>query len=404
METPQHVAGNGSSHMNDLSSIRSLRILHLLSHVSPGRRYGGPNTVALTQAEGLIERGHDVMVAAGSNDYPLGRTTIGNVPAMLFPSRPLLPGSFGARIAPGLSRWVRQKSGQFDIVHIHLARDLSVLPAATRVHVPATVQPHGMLAAASDPLRRAVDTALVRRVMANAGMGIALNESEARVLNESFGMVDVEVLPNAVAVATVRRRNIAGGDLNILFLARLHARKRPMLFAQAAVELARRGLTARYTIVGPDEGEARHVRDIIASAPAVDIRLTGPATAAEVADCFAAADIYVLPARGEPFGLTMLESLSAGTPVIADRDSPLGRQLAGLGLARLFDGTVEGLVDAIAALASDRSARSEIARIGPDIVQRHWGVGGMIRKLEKVYERTLEERKHLLGRRSGEAS
>lgn len=61
-------------------------------------------------------------------------------------------------------------------------------------------------------------------------------------------------------------------------------------------------------------GEARHPDGVTAEFP--NLRCLGPLSAGRLANWFAHASIYALPARYEPFGLSVLEAASAGCALV----------------------------------------------------------------------------------------
>jgi len=68
----------------------------------------------------------------------------------------------------------------------------------------------------------------------------------------------------------------------------------------------------------------------------------------------------VLPSECEGFGLPAVEAAAAGAPVVATRESPLPSLLEGGGLF-VTPGDVDGLADALGALAGDETGRLERA-------------------------------------------
>lgn len=151
------------------------------------------------------------------------------------------------------------------------------------------------------------------------------------------------------------------------------ARKAPDLF----VELARRTIAsfpdAVFVWVGAFDGifEPR-IREAIAVAGLTDrVVLTG--FQEDTALFYAGADVFVLPSREDPYPTAILEALHAGLPVAAFAgvggfDALLKR---GCGvLAPAFDTAM--LADAIIELLGDGPRRSQMGRIGSEIVRREY--------------------------------
>jgi glycosyltransferase involved in cell wall biosynthesis len=77
------------------------------------------------------------------------------------------------------------------------------------------------------------------------------------------------------------------------------------------------------------------------------VRLAGPVSDAELAALYAAADALVLPSHDEGFGLTAVEALACGTPVVAFAVGSLPEALDGTEGAELVEpGDLSGLLSA----------------------------------------------------------
>lgn len=361
-----------------------MRILHIVPHVSPTRLFGGPNTVAVTQASALLRAGNCVEIVAAGDGFGYGPQVIEGVPATVFRSRRTVGSSFASRYAPGISHWVARNQSRFDIAHVHVARDFVVLPSATRLRIPYVLQPHGMIRTPQTQLKRTYDRAFTRSVFSSASGVIGINAEETAELEAAFGVRNCVTVPNTI-VPSPFRHSPAGDMIRVTFLARLHPRKRPELFARAAVEIARREPRFTFDIVGPDEGSLAEVRKVIAGAPPGRINYIPALDGDGVSRQLARSDVYVLPSTREPFGLTLLEAVSVGVPVIADRSAPLGNELARERLGEVFDGSLPGLVSAILRVSDDRDMRERVAAVGPETVEKRWGSGSTAAALHDFY-------------------
>jgi UDP-glucose:(heptosyl)LPS alpha-1,3-glucosyltransferase len=117
------------------------------------------------------------------------------------------------------------------------------------------------------------------------------------------------------------RRSIGVSDreIAVLFLGSGYARKGLDLLIEAFAAVSRQRAEARLVVVGRDSDEDRYRRAAAAAGIAENTRFLGPRADAE--SCFAAADLYVLPTRYDPFANTTLEALASGLPVITSRDN-----------------------------------------------------------------------------------
>jgi glycosyltransferase involved in cell wall biosynthesis len=95
--------------------------------------------------------------------------------------------------------------------------------------------------------------------------------------------------------------------------------------------------------VGPvrrDPAFAGRVRDLVQRHGLGDrVTIAGPLTGADLAACYAAADLLVLPSRAEPYGMVVTEALARAIPVLATAVDGLPEAL---GHAR--DGTTPGIL------------------------------------------------------------
>jgi glycosyltransferase involved in cell wall biosynthesis len=107
-------------------------------------------------------------------------------------------------------------------------------------------------------------------------------------------------------------------------------------------------------------------------------------------------DILVLPSLFEGLGVSVLEAMAAGKAVIASRVG---------GLVELVHDTVtgllvaprdvEGLANAIAKLAGDRTLRREMGQKGKERLQANFTVEQMAKQNEDYYYRLLEQSRRM---------
>jgi glycosyltransferase involved in cell wall biosynthesis len=379
-----------------------MRVLHVVTLVTPDGAYGGPTRVAVNLCSTLRDQGHDAIIAAGVNGFDEPPAAVGGVPAHLFPARRVVRGlGYAATRAPALGPWIDEHASKFDIVHVHLARDLVTLPAAgrlRRMRIPFVVQTHGMIVPRSHPLAPPIDRLWTVRLLRSAAMVLHLNAAERRDLCAVGGSeLRLRQLLNGVPTPAATASGQRSAALpEVLFFARLHERKRPEVFAEAALSLLRSGMRAQFTIVGPPEGAEVGVDAVIAQARTegygeVFIRRE-PAVAPDLAsERMAGASVYVLPAVREPFGLTVIEALMLGIPVIICADGGLAEFVTAHGCGLVVDGSPQSFARAISDLLSDPSRARIMGQRGRSAAQSAFSIASVGRELEQIYGQILEQ-------------
>ena len=159
----------------------------------------------------------------------------------------------------------------------------------------------------------------------------------------------------------------AGGDANVpyvLFVSQIHPRKNLAVLRAAMAELAADGFPHRLVIVGgaaqdrPDSAEL--VREAAADLPGQ----RGPVVLLQdlpedaLADVIAGAAAFCLPSLMEGFGLTALEAMSCGVPVVVSDRGSLPEVVGDAGL--VVAPTVDAVAGALAEVLADPGRAAEL--------------------------------------------
>ena len=209
--------------------------------------------------------------------------------------------------------------------------------------------------------RAALDQRLYRRAHAVIVPSAFLRDTlvGAGVARDRVRVVE----PGSDAVGVRTARDDAGGPVEFLCVANLFSHKRPLDLVEAFSRLP--DLDARLTLVGAPAESAvvERVRERLA-----DPRLAGRArwlgrrASDEVAGLLARADVVVLPALEESYGMAVAEALRAGVPAIVARSGNLPNLIRdgedGLVVAPRDAGA---LAHAMRTLAIDPSLRAAMA-------------------------------------------
>lgn len=369
---------------------RKLRILSVVTLVTPLGEYGGPVRVAVNQARALRELGHDVTIAGGARGFNgMVPDTLEGVPAVLMPVVTAVPRvGFAGLASPRLWRWLRRHVSDFDVVHVHLARDFITLAAAhlaRRRDIPYVLQPHGMVDASNRPLARPLDARWTRPVLRDAQHVLYLSEAERlgiiKVAGEGLGLVP---LPNGVPT---HDQPADHNEPTVLYLARIAPRKRPRFFVEMARCLSPAHPGARFVMVGPDEGEGPGVRaDIFqAQSAGVLIEWKGALAPEDTLEEMQRAAVFVLPSVNEPNGMSVLEAMSVGLPVVITDTCGLAGEVVASGGGIVVNDTIEGLVDAVDGLLKEPDRARYMGARGREHVRAHLGMPSIAHQLESLY-------------------
>jgi glycosyltransferase involved in cell wall biosynthesis len=295
---------------------------------------GGVAPAVLALSCGLARRGHKVDIATLDKSYSSHMTNPG--------VHALGPGRTSYRYSKNLTNWLRRHGDQYDRVIVNgLWQYLSFATWRRYAHtpIPYYVFPHGML----DPwFKRAYPLKHLKkwlywpwadyRVLRDAAAVIFTSEEERVQARNSFWLYrcreKVSPLglerPSPISAdakerflnryPSVRNRRI------FLFLGRLHPKKGCDLLIDAFCKLQPSEVTL--VLAGPDPvGWEKELRARVTD-PNLSARIVfAGMLEGEMKDAaFACADVFILPSHQENFGMSVVESLANGVPVlISDR-------------------------------------------------------------------------------------
>ncbi len=107
----------------------------------------------------------------------------------------------------------------------------------------------------------------------------------------------------------------------ILFLGRITLQKGPEYFLQTASKVLEKEKNVLFVFAGSGDMETRMMNQAASLGICDKVLFTGFLRGAELDHVYKAADLYVMPSVSEPFGITPLESIKNGTPVLISKQS-----------------------------------------------------------------------------------
>jgi rhamnosyl/mannosyltransferase len=288
-------------------------------------------------------------------------------------------------LSPAFFRAVR--GAVADVLHVHMPYPPGELAAFLNVHdVPLVLSFHSQLS--RQQILEPVYGPLRRRVLERAAVVLVSSEQLFAAPELSGVRAKVRVLPYGVSPRLVARQRIRypdEGALRVLFVGRLVYYK-GIDVLMAAVAGAD---DAVLTVVGDGPLRSELERLAVELGLGGRVRFAGGVHDAAVRNAYATHDVLVLPSvsRAEAFGMTMIEAMANGLPVIS---TGLGTgtdwvNLDGETGLVVPPGDVEALVQALKRMGS-LSLRRNLGRAARSRSQRWFSFSSHIEELLRVYK------------------
>ncbi len=265
-------------------------MLASIAHRTPPRSYGPWEQVASTIAEGLVARGHDVTLFATADSATSGRLHA-EAPAG-YEEDP----SVDAKVYEALHiAAVFERAREFDVISNQF--DFLPLVFSRLTPTPVVTTIHGFSSDRILPVYRAYDDVVEY---------VAISEADRH--------------PDLTYAATIHHGidtasfHLGAGDGGyLLFLGRIH----PDKGTAAAIDVARRA-GMPLVIAGVVQDAEYHRREVEPHVDGTNVRFVGSVGPAERDRLLGGARALLhLIEFDEPFGLSVVEAMAAGTPLIA---------------------------------------------------------------------------------------
>jgi glycosyltransferase involved in cell wall biosynthesis len=322
---------------------------------TPPAHYGPWESVASLLTEGLVARGVDVTLFATLDS--LTAAALDGVCPHGYAEDAQLDGRVweALHVAHALAR-----SGEFDLVHNHL--DWLPLAFGALARAPMVTTVHGFSGAGILPAYRRSRSALV-----------AISDSDRQA-----GLDYVATIPHGIDLRALPFRAAAGDDL--VSFGRIH----PDKGTADAIEIARRA--GRRLVICGIVQDARYFADEVE--PHIDgdrVVFRGSVGPQQRAEILGAAAVLLHPIHfDEPFGLSVVEAMACGTPVVAYRRGSMA-EVIDEGVTGYLAQDAGSAVDAVrAAVRLDRGAVHARAAA-------RFGVDRMVEDYLRTYETLLRE-------------
>ena len=309
-------------------------------------------------------------------------------------------GKYGANLMEEVARYAmvaaqvaKDLEGQFDVIHAHDWLTYFAGIAAKRVSgKPLVVHMHATeFDRSGENINRRV-YAIEKAGMQAADRVIAVSELTRRIVIGKYGIPAEKVVTvhNAVRFGESEEAapERAVKDKVVTFLGRITYQKGPDYFVEAAAKVLQRVSDVRFVMAGSGDLMNHVVRRVAQLGIADRFHFTGFLKGGEVQRMFRLSDVYVMPSVSEPFGISPLEAMRSGVPVIISRQSGVAEVLDYAIKVNYWD--VDALADAIYGLLTYPALGRMFASKGlEEVTGLKWTNAAA--KIKTVYETVVAE-------------
>lgn len=388
----------------------TMKVLHVIPSISPKR--GGPSQAVLSMVQALRMNGIEAEIATTNDhgnlllDVPLNQQVkYKQVPIWFFPrfTLPLKEFIFSSH----LTRWLWDHICDYDLIHTHYLFSYAPTCAgaiARAQHVPYIVETIGHLnpwALSQSRRKKQLYAWLIERHNLSQAAAIhctSLHEAEdvrrfgvkTPIFTVPLGVNQPIEYPQAKQMLHALY-GIPAETPVVLFLSRLHYKKRPDLLIQALQPLVTQHHPCHLLLAG--NGEPTYIDYLKQLVHQLGIEnkttFTGFVTGRDKDILLQGSDLFVLPSYSENFGIAVAEAMAAGLPVIVTPDVQIASDIQQADAGLMIAGELESLREALAQLLSSPSLRQRLGENGRQFVAQRYTWKAIAQDLISAYNAIL---------------
>ncbi|MBW2984418.1 glycosyltransferase family 4 protein [Candidatus Woesearchaeota archaeon] len=305
------------------------------------------------------------------------------------------PKIYGKNLFAEVERYAKKaeliaRHERFDVIHAHdwmtykagmRAKMLSKKPLVIHVHATEFDRTGGL-----GVNQRVYD--VEREGMHAADKIIAVSQFTKNKIVEHYGVPadKIHVVHNAVEQRDISEIKKKGSKL-VLFLGRITLQKGPDYFLYAAKRALDTNPNIKFVIAGKGDMSPFIIEKAAELGISDKVLFAGFLRGKEIDDAYRMADLYVMPSVSEPFGITPLESMSNGTPVLISKQSGVSEVISHCLKADFWD--IDDMANKIVSVLSHDVLQESLTENGNNEVKKfNWDDSA--RKCINIYNQVIQ--------------
>ena len=390
-----------------------MRILHVTPYYYPAIKYGGPVQSIHSLNKYLVKRGIEVDVyttnagieekSSISDNY---WNNLDNVKIKYFN----FLGYDQYNLSPFLLVQLLKNVIQYDLIHVSLVWNFTVFSASIASILrkkPYIISPRGTLNYEAINIKSRNKKFFYFKLIAQhylkraSAIHFTTEDEKENVLNHLKLNNRNFIVPNGIDIEEYKQLPQAGSfkkkypllmnSKYILFLGRIHYKKGLDLLAKAFGELSRIYPDLYMVVAGPDNSYQKELEKMLRELHVFErVVFTGLLSGVDILEAYTDAELFVLSSYSENFGMTVIEAMACGTPVVISNMVGIHREVKDNNAGIITENKVESLVDAMRSLLENRELSKKYSDNGKQFVARYYDIDKVADMMIREYEKILD--------------
>jgi len=353
---------------------------------------GGVFTATMQLARGLARKGHDINIFFLTESEEATRISSSAHIQLNYLTTNFLPNlraliGFLFRDSP-------------DIIHINFVSfgPLAIFKKYV-FKVPYVCTLHGLPQPWLEPsliykIAYSIEHCLLRFVILRSSATATVSKYVQDMLKKRYGLysgmiyqgIDPKKLKNKIKTRNKNKLNYRKDDFIILFVARMHPYKDPLTLIKSVSIVIKKNPNLSLVMIGNGELYQKAREEVSKLGLSACVKLLRRVSDDKLKAFYNAADLFVLTSINEAFGITLLEAMASGLPIIASNSGACPEVVGDAGILFSYGNHVD-LAEKIIDLLNNPSLQKKLRKNGLRRVSELFSLDEMVNQYLNLYKK-----------------